>query len=617
MKPSIVKVPEFQPASASNQLPVTGTSLTQPNVLQIASNDHPSQVGREETLNEKKSFSVLTPTVDAAREFLEIATDFSNPLDLVREGISNSIDSKASEIRISFNTEIDAGERILICEIEDNGDGMNLQGMQAFFDLGNSTRRSDQNAIGEKGHGTKIYVNSSLIRVITVHEGVTITATMDQPFRNLSAGKIPTVKIELSETPQAKKGTKITIRGYNNNRREFFTQSLLRDYVIWFTKFGSAEAFFGLDTHVGKTLYLKGLDILEAEKIPFGHYFPEENYDVDELFKKHTVDAPDFYCKKYIKEGQLTKFPEIRYQAIIYVEGNKVKIGYNPLLKRQGYSKGVYRVTDRYGIWAAKDFIPVQQINDWFGSKGSEHTRLHGFVNCQDISLTANRGSINNTPSEILEELRNEVGKIYDDIVTSEDWCRLDALQGRAKGYESSNREKKDFSDRKKNYNKSRIATILEHQFNEPTCEGAVFAMVTRLSLLKMDIFPFQPLDYATHQGYDLLVKGDSTTPIHQSQIFYVELKWWLTNFLNHSFENLKCIVTWGTKVLDGGFVTDINGEERIMRVVGPTRLGEYTKYMLDNPRFGTKIEVIVLKDYLREMLNVEFRTRTVEQSLR
>ena len=141
--------------------------------------------------------------------------------------------------------------------------------------------------------------------------------------------------------------------------------------------------------------------------------------------------------------------------------------------------------------------------------------------------------------------------------------------------------------------------------------------MVTRLSLLKTDVFPFQQLDYATHQGYDLLVKGDSTTPIHQSQIFYVELKWWLTNFLNHSFENLKCIVTWGTKVLDGGFVTDINGEERIMQVVGPTRPGEHTKYMLDNPRSGTKIEVIVLKDYLREVLNVEFRTRTAEESLK
>lgn len=307
---------------------------------------------------------------------------------------------------------------------------MNQQGLQSFFDLGNSTRRSDPNAIGEKGHGAKIYVNSSMIRVVTSQAGITLTATMDQPFRNLSAGKIPTVEIKSSETPDVKDGTKITIRGYNNNRRDIFSQPLLRDYAIWFTKFGSSEAYFGMDKHIGKTLHLKGLDVNEAEKIAFGHYFPEENHNVDALFKQHSVDAPDFYCKKYVKEGQLKRFPEIRYQAIIFVEGNKVKLGYNPLLKRQGYTKGVYRVTDRYGIWAAKDFIPVQQINEWFGSRGSEHTRLHGFVNCQDLNLTANRGSINNTPGEILDELRTEIENLYNDIVTSEDWRRLDALRG-------------------------------------------------------------------------------------------------------------------------------------------------------------------------------------------
>ena len=578
---------------------------------------HLCQVTPAEPPFAKKTLSLLTPKVDAAREFLEIATDFSNPLDLVREAISNSMDAGASEMHISFNTEFDAGDRVLICEIEDNGSGMNLDGIQSFFDLGNSTRRSDANAIGEKGHGAKIYVNSSLIKVVTVQAGITLTATMDQPFRHLSSGKIPTVDIESSETPNAPDGTKITIRGYNNNRRDLFCQVQLRDYVVWFTKFGSPEACFGMDRHIGKTLHLKGLDVDQAEKVSFGHYFPEENHNVDALFKQHTVDAPDYYCKKYIKVGQLKKFPEIRYQAVVYVEGNKVKLGYNPQIRRQGYTKGLYRVSDRYGIWAAKDFIPVQQINDWFGTRGTEHTRLHGFVNCQDLHLTANRGSINNTPGEILDELRREVAELYKDIEASEDWRRLDALQGKAKGYDFTNREKKDFSDRKKDYNQSRVATIMGHQFDEPTCEGAVFAMVTRLTTLKKDIFPFQPLDYATHQGYDLLVKGDSTTPIHQSQIFYVELKWWLTNSLNHSFENLKCIVTWDTKVLHGGTVTDLNGEQRVMQVVAPTQPGEHTKYLLDNPRAGVKIEVIVLKDYLREFLNVEFRARTAEQTLK
>ena len=43
---------------------------------------------------------VITPKVDATQEFIEIANDFSNPLDLVREAIDNAYDAKASVIKI-------------------------------------------------------------------------------------------------------------------------------------------------------------------------------------------------------------------------------------------------------------------------------------------------------------------------------------------------------------------------------------------------------------------------------------------------------------------------------------------------------------------------------------
>src|SRR5688572_4704443 len=99
----------------------------------------------------------ISPTVDAAQEFIEIATDFSNPLDLVREAISNSFDAKAKKIRIAFTTQREAGESILFTEIEDDGLGMDELGLKSFFDLGNSLRRDDPSKIGEKGHGTKVF----------------------------------------------------------------------------------------------------------------------------------------------------------------------------------------------------------------------------------------------------------------------------------------------------------------------------------------------------------------------------------------------------------------------------------------------------------------------------
>ena len=56
----------------------------------------------------------ITPEVDETQEFIEIANDFANPLDLVREAISNSYDAKATEIKISFDVEQQSGERLLI-----------------------------------------------------------------------------------------------------------------------------------------------------------------------------------------------------------------------------------------------------------------------------------------------------------------------------------------------------------------------------------------------------------------------------------------------------------------------------------------------------------------------
>lgn len=118
---------------------------------------------------------VLEPKVDSAQEFIEIAFDFSNPLDLVREGISNAFDAKAKNIILDFGVIQEYGEKILKIEIADDGTGMDEDGLQSFFDLGNSLHRNDKTTIGEKGHGTKVYFNSRKIEVVTVKNGKKIS----------------------------------------------------------------------------------------------------------------------------------------------------------------------------------------------------------------------------------------------------------------------------------------------------------------------------------------------------------------------------------------------------------------------------------------------------------
>jgi nitrate/nitrite-specific signal transduction histidine kinase len=142
------------------------------------------------TITQERSTEwTLTPKVDETREFLEIATDFANPLDIVREAISNAYDAKCSYIRIHFEVLQKYGESVLRILLEDDGEGMDKEGLEAFFNLGMSPRRNQKECgecvIGEKGHGTKIYFNSDCVEVTTAANDTIYIARMDEPHRCL------------------------------------------------------------------------------------------------------------------------------------------------------------------------------------------------------------------------------------------------------------------------------------------------------------------------------------------------------------------------------------------------------------------------------------------------
>ncbi len=552
---------------------------------------------------------IITPKVDETQEFIEIANDFSNPLDLVREAVSNAYDAGASEIQISFDVIKEYGESILKIVLKDNGSGMTSEQLQSFFDLGNSTRRDDANTIGEKGHGTKVYFNSKKIEVKTSPGGGGLTAVMEEPFRKLFDREIPTVKVTIND--EIKKGTEITIYGYNKNRRDRFTHSILKDFIVWFTKHGSIEGQF-LDCCNMVTLSLKGLGESEFEKITQGHYFPEDSKDINKLFEEHLTKAPDYYSKKIMKEGVLKNSPEIKYQAIFCIEGKYAKYDYNKMIRRQGYApEGSYTIQERYGLWVCKDHIPIQRKNEWITYKGSEYTRFHAFINCQDLRLTANRGSVDNTPTEVLQDIKDEVRRIYDDIVKGDEWTSMEWLEDEASSYQTTEKEKKNFDWRRKKINRANVAEYKGVNLVEPERESGVFSIFIILSQIEDSLFPFCVIDYDTHDGIDVIAKGDKNTPIASAKLFYVEFKKTLSKGFNHSFNNLHSVVCWETDIKHDDVLKDINNEERKMQIVSPEKEGDYTHYFLDNPKKAHKIEVFCLKTYLKEKLSIDFKPRT------
>lgn len=497
--------------------------------------------------------------------------------------------------------------------LTDNGDGMGRPELQSFFDLGNSTRRNDKTTIGEKGHGTKVYFNAKKLVVDTQRNGTRLIAHLDAPFSKLHDRQIPVVNVREEVIETRTSGTTVTIYGYNNNRRERFTHARLRDHILWFTKFGSIEGQFKIESLENVKLRLKGLDQSDFETLTFGHPFPAESPNVNALFDAHTVQAPTYYCRRAFFIGCLPNHPEVKYHAVFSVEGRRVKYDCNPMLRRPGYNapEGAYTVQDRYGLWLCKDFIPIQRKNEWITTKGSEFTKLHAFVNCQALKLTANRGSVENTAAEILQDLETVVRRCYQSITESDEWLQLNYLEEEVEGYNTIEKEKKNFTLRIDKANRCNIASYKGIVLVEPRRESGVQSLVVQLLTVDPSLFPFSVVDYDTHEGIDIIVKANDAVPVSGSRLYYVEFKYLLSSAFNHSFENLHSIICWDTELKHGDIVKDVNREERKLAIVAPKDASDHTRYFLDNPRKAHRIEVFVLKDYLPQTLKVEFRPRT------
>jgi hypothetical protein len=499
-----------------------------------------------------------------------------------------------------------------------------MEEIGAFFGLGHSMKKGGETelyagsdeVIGEKGHGTKVYFNSKRVEVRTSRDGQKFVATLDRPLAVMTRGGTLEAEVD-GPTPgtPGEHGTQIIVYGYNKNDVALFGHARLRDHVLWFTKFGSCEKELGIVKHASVKLYLKGLDRPEPEELTFGHNFPPEASDVRKLERQYEGEqVASHYCRRFTFSGHLPNNPDIDYQAVISVEGNKVKYKNNPMVRRPGYKapSGAYKVAERYGIWLCKDFIPVEQRNEPITYKGSEFTRLHGFFNCQGFRLSANRGTVAPTEGKIKDDVDRVLKELYDEIFDDNKVDDLfDELDEIADVKRKLRKEREEYEKRKLRADSADVAEYKGVILVEPTSEIGVLSMMVQLSVIEPDLFPFTILDYDMKSGYDVLAGNTSMNSVNAVEKYFVEYKNELTQPLNHSFQNLMSIVCWKTKIKHDGGVEDLTGERRIMKITPPARPGSYTAFALTSDRPGMiNIEVFVLKEYLREKLGVEFHPR-------
>jgi hypothetical protein len=437
----------------------------------------------------------------------------------------------------------------------------------------------------------------------------------DRPLATLSQKKLHNPTISPIELFREAPGTEIEVVGYNDNERSKFVQSITKDYILWFTKIGAVERMFDIDTLKDFKLRLKCLDAEEPENIPFGHSFPDENPDISQLFNKFGSDAAGEYVRRVIhKKMRLPNHPEVTFDIIISVEGDAIKRRQNPMLRERGRATtGRYRVLDRYGLWLCKDYIPIERVNEWlssFGSGSNAFTLLHAFVNCQALKLTANRGTFANTDPKILEELRTEVVSVISKLDSDLENNGLYTLRGWQQEERTIGQEKSEFTRRVKDLKKRAVAELDGRTLLEPHNESELFGLLATLVALRPSLFDFDPLDYNTTKGIDLIVR-DKRLVLNEHSIGYIELKHYLTPSFNHAFNYLRWIVCWefGRNVGPGSNFEGISEADIRQLKVEKDEEGRNV-YWLDAPKAANKIHVIPLKEFLEANLQLKFVER-------
>ena len=127
---------------------------------------------------------------------LEILNDFGNPLEIIREAISNAVDAGATEMDIAITVEEIQGNPRLVIRFIDNGKGMSSSVLSKdFWGLGHSTSRGDKSKIGEKGHGTKIFLRSERVTVKTQNLEGAYESECESPLAALSQKQLHSPKI--------------------------------------------------------------------------------------------------------------------------------------------------------------------------------------------------------------------------------------------------------------------------------------------------------------------------------------------------------------------------------------------------------------------------------------
>jgi hypothetical protein len=597
--------------------------------------------------------------VDELDVLRQASQNFTRPLELIREAISNSYDAGANNVRIIIGRQNWEGDMRWVVKIQDDGAGMvrdetppnrNTGSLRKFFKMGDSMRQEGnfQGFVGEKGLGIKVAFHSECLTVRTwAGPGLPMyTARCYRPWASIFKKEMPGYDwdaVEVKEKPYEGSFTEVEVVGFYDNDGSHFSADEVEDYIRWFTKWGSFEDRVRqclinkpemMELHLGELrpaptgcILLSAPGAPSPRKIPFGHPFPDSGTvkidpnerleDVIEQIKGMPYDdmvgrleeAKKRHWLYIIEVGTLKDIPDVNWQAIISVEGEYTKQLYNPFLrKRQSSSKFSYKAEDRYGLWMCKDFFCVQRANDIamevLGKEG-QRTRFQILLNCQDLGTNMDRNSVGNTDANISKGIRDVAKDLVKRMIEDDSWLWTELIESEAEVRTSVRQDKLQLEKRSMEALKKPLLMIgQETIFRQPATEAETVILLECLRNRFPEKFGFfDPLDWRTDAGIDCIVKSGEPGEICR----FVEFKKDLTGGrFNHTFTYIHYIVCWQVKCEEGSVLEDpARHKWKLMRHEAEEYdLPDTAPWTLEGDQ--KTIKVYSLRDILIEKLNVK-----------
>ena len=479
----------------------------------------------------------IRPRVNEAREFLEIAKDFKDPKEIIREALSNSWDAGASRVQMKFDLVRIPGTHAkkIMVEITDDGEGMSdverapagPSEIASFFNLGDSWK--PHGSIGSKGHGTKIYYKSEGICVDTWKNGQHILAESEvPPWTTLQNGNVPTYRYHKDNDAEGV-GTHIQIDGFMAKQKEFKTLDTLTQYIQWYTVLGSFGRYFNDPRKMD--VEIKPADSYGPVGIPFGFQFPEEQINLE----KGTEDICKLFGPETIDCGKTEDGKEVTVQFVGALLGESLR-------------SIVPHTYSLMGLWLCKDFIRIERNNEILEDvfRGQYYYRsMLLFANCQEFDLTANRNNIRKDQEEFdiaIAGIKKMCERIWDNEFVTKYFSSKKKEEEReieekrekdeAEKIAQQQRERDERINRYKGRPKLLIESVKGAPVRKPNNEAETALLLQAMISSRHPGIDFIIGDYNTARGVDMVIE---TTDKRIPSIKWAEVVFSLDNLFKWS----------------------------------------------------------------------------------